>query len=75
MYANTQVQVIKVELPGVKMKDVQIALEPGTLIVSGTSPCGAFLRRVPLRYKATLDQVQARLREGVLEIRVPNPAS
>jgi HSP20 family molecular chaperone IbpA len=75
MYANTQVQVIKVELPGVKMKDVQIAVEPGVLTVSGTSTCGTFLRRIPLCYNATLDRVQASLRQGVLEIRVPNPAT
>jgi len=73
MYANTQVQVIKLELPGVKMKDVEVAVEQCVLIVSGTSTCGTFLRRIPLRYNPTLDQVQASLRMGVLEIRVPNP--
>jgi HSP20 family molecular chaperone IbpA len=74
MYSNNQVQVIKVELPGVKMEDVQISVEPGVLIVTGASPCGTFLRRISLRYNAKRDQVKANLHKGVLEIRVPNPS-
>lgn len=74
MYTNTQVQVINLELPGVKMRDVHMSVEPEVLTVSGTGPRGVFLRRVPLRYKVPLDRVQVHLCQGVLEIRVPNPA-
>jgi HSP20 family protein len=76
---------VEVELPGVRREDIDVELDGGLLTVSGeveekerTGILRRRTRRVGLfRYTVTLpgevdaDEVSARLRDGVLTVRVP----
>jgi HSP20 family protein len=82
--------IISAELPGVRKEDVYVELQDDALIIRGESRVdeqvrdedylrtersyGSFYRRLPLPFKAKVDQVQASLNNGVLEIRIPEPA-
>ena len=35
---------------------------------------GTFYPRLPLPFEVNLDQIQATIRDGVLEVRIPRPA-
>jgi HSP20 family protein len=78
---------VTVELPGVKMDDLEITLEDGLLIIQGerhfahdsseqrfhrVERCyGAFRRAITLPAHVQADAVQATVEDGVLEILVP----
>jgi HSP20 family protein len=82
--------IITAELPGVKKEDVQVELQDGALVIRGETHVneqikdedyvrmersyGSFYRRLPLPFEAKVDQVQASLDNGVLEICIPEPA-
>jgi HSP20 family protein len=82
--------VVKAELPGLKNEDVQLELDNGTLVIHGETKAesevkeekyyrmergvGSFYRRMPLPFDVTADQIQATMKDGVLEVRIPkNP--
>jgi HSP20 family protein len=82
--------VVKADVPGVKKEDIQVDLEDGDLVIQGEShsehevkdeqlyrlerSSGRFYRRVPLPFEAKPEQIDASLRDGVLEVRIPKPA-
>jgi HSP20 family protein len=81
---------IYAELPGVRRENVELKVEDGWLELSGhrapepsgeqgflrmESAQGSFRRRIQLPAPFDGDAVEARLRRGVLEIRVPKPGS
>lgn len=82
--------VVKADVPGVKNEDIQVDLEDGDLVIQGESrsehevkdeqlyrlerTTGRFYRRVPLPFEANPGQIEAGLKDGVLEIRIPKPA-
>jgi HSP20 family protein len=83
--------VVKAELPGLKKEDVQVELDDGGLVIRGESKAetetheekfyrmersvGTFYRRLPLPFDVQPDQIQASMNDGVLEVRIPRPAS
>jgi HSP20 family protein len=78
---------IRVELPGLTEKDVEISATADSLTISGEKgegkevkeencyrserSYGRFTRRIPLPPGAQADQASARLKDGVLEIDIP----
>ncbi|HVC82561.1 MAG TPA: Hsp20/alpha crystallin family protein [Chloroflexota bacterium] len=72
-YTNNECQMIKLELPGARLGEIELAIDQDTLSVSGTCRAGRFLRCLPLSYRAPLEQIQLTMRDGQLWIRVPNP--
>jgi HSP20 family protein len=78
------------QLPGVKKEDVRVELEDDALVIRGETHVneqvkdegyirmersyGSFYRRLPLPFQAKVEEVQASLNNGVLEIRIPEPA-
>jgi HSP20 family protein len=90
VYEKDNAIVIKAELPGLKKEDVQVEIEGEDLVIRGESKAeseakdedyyrsersfGSFYRRMPLPAGVTPEQIQANLKDGVLEVRVPRPA-
>lgn len=82
--------VVLVDLPGVARDDVEVQVERGALVISGTKQMdegdenpvvlrrerayGTFSRTIPLPDEADLSQVTAKLRHGELEVRIPRLA-
>lgn len=82
--------IVKAELPGIHKEDVQVELDDGNLVIRGESRAesevkeqnfyrmersvGTFYRRLPLPFEVQPDQIQANMRDGVLEVRIPRPA-
>jgi HSP20 family protein len=81
--------VVKVDLPGVRKDDLEVALERGDLVIHGERkpegelkdedyyraerPVGRFYRRMPLPFEASPEQVRASFTDGVLDISIPKP--
>lgn len=79
--------VVCAELPGLRKEDVNIEVDEDQLVISGERreeseskeegwyhserSYGSFCRTVPLPEGAQTDNVQAKLRDGVLEVTVP----
>ena len=79
--------VVKVDLPGLDQKDIEVTVQDGTLTIRGERKeekeetkdnyyCsersyGAFLRSLPLPQGVEADQVKATFKKGVLEVRLP----
>lgn len=77
----------KVELPGMKLEDIKVAIEGDFLIISGERKWekekkdervhrmersyGTFRRELRLPPKVDPDQIKAAFHEGVLEVRIP----
>lgn len=75
---------VQLELPGVEMEDVEVTLEDGALLISGerrietgerrvhrSERCfGRFSRKLLIPDDADADQIEARFRNGVLQIDV-----
>jgi HSP20 family protein len=84
---RTDAYLVTVELPGVKLDDLQITLEDGLLTIQGerhfahdsskeqvhrVERCsGAFRRAITLPAHVMADQVEATIEDGVLRILVP----
>jgi HSP20 family protein len=79
--------VLRADVPGVALKDIEIFAEDGTLTLRGVRPvrerlnsdgfehieraAGAFLRRITLPDSARPEAIKARYVDGVLEIEIP----
>jgi HSP20 family protein len=90
VYEKDNAIVFKAELPGLKKEDVEVEVDGEDLVVRGESKSesevkdedyyrsersyGSFYRRMPLPAGVTPEQIQANLKDGVLEVRVPKPA-
>ena len=83
--------VVKAELPGIAKEDVEVTLDGGDLVIRGERRSeetvderayyrmersyGAFYRRLPLPAGVNRDQITASCADGILEVRVPKPAT
>jgi HSP20 family protein len=83
--------VVKAELPGAKKEDIEVTLEQGDLVIRGQKKAetevkeehyyrmeqnyGSFYRRLALPFETTAEQIKATYAEGILEIRIPKPAT
>jgi HSP20 family protein len=90
VYEKDNAIIVKAELPGLKKDDVQVEIEGEDLVIRGESKVesevkdedyyrsersfGSFYRRMPLPTGVTPEQIQASLKDGVLQVRVPKPA-
>ena len=79
--------VLKAELPGTKAEDVKISVEDDALVIRGEKrrevekndtlyhhterAYGSFERRIALSKGIARDRIEAKFRDGVLEVRVP----
>jgi HSP20 family protein len=79
--------VVKADLPGMKKDDVSVELQDGDLVIRGTRSAetevreedyyrsersyGAFYRRMPLGGPVTTADIEAKFKDGVLEVLVP----
>ena len=78
---------VEVDLPGMKKKDVKVSVEDGGLVIEGERKdeheveeedfyrfersYGSFHRRLPLPAEADMDNVKARFKNGVLQVKMP----
>lgn len=76
---------ISVDLPGIKPEDIEVTAHAGVLSIRGTRQSvhhdkeqrrseqvfGSFRREFTMPESADLDNVEAKTKDGVLEIRVP----
>lgn len=90
VYEKDHVIVVKAELPGLKKEDVEVEVEGDWLTIRGQSKAesevkeedyyrserayGSFYRRMQLPPGVTAEQIEASLTDGVLEVRIPEPA-
>ncbi len=90
MFEQDGYLVIKADVPGVNKEDVRVELDGGDLVIQGETRSeneakedqyyrmerrvGRFYRRVPLPFEVKPEDVQARMSDGVLEVRIPKPA-
>jgi len=90
VYQKDNSIVVKAELPGLKKQDVQVEIEGDDLVIRGESKAesevkeddyyrsernvGSFYRRMRLPAGVTAEQIQATLKDGVLEVVVPKAA-
>jgi len=78
---------VKVDLPGVKVDDVNIEVNDNVLSISGSRvahetgqaqlverPYGSFVRTLTLPQGVDSDSIEAGYEDGVLELRIPKPA-
>lgn len=86
VYAEKDDMVVKMELPDMNPEDVDISIEDGCLVISGRQLredeeegknyyrrerfAGSFTRHIPLPEDVDESDVKARLKKGVLEVRV-----
>ena len=83
--------VVKAELPGARKEDIEVTLDQGDLVIRGQKKAetevkeehyhrmeqsyGSFYRRLALPFETTAEQIKATYAEGILEIRIPKPAT
>ncbi|MGE0679488.1 MAG: Hsp20/alpha crystallin family protein [Candidatus Binatia bacterium] len=88
-YVDGNTFVIKADLPGMELKDIELAVEGNRLRLKGERKAideqrngdyfhrevhyGAFHRLIPMPEGVKVDEVQARYHDGVLEITMPAP--
>jgi HSP20 family protein len=81
--------ILTAELPGVKKEDVHVEMQDGALVIRGEARSehedkahdhvhlertyGSFYRRLPLGFDAKPRDITAKLKDGVLEVRIPEP--
>lgn len=86
IYETTDEVIIRAELAGVSREDVQIRVKPGRLIISGERrppqsgegtlfhqieiKCGSFSKIIPMPSNLEHNEIEARLVDGMLEIRI-----
>lgn len=79
--------VVRADVPGVELKDIEVSAEDGTLTIRGERlarehmnadgfehierVAGKFLRRFTLPDSARVEAIKARYTDGVLEIEIP----
>ena len=90
VYEKDNVVYVKAELPGLKKEDVTVQVDGDQLTIRGESKSesevkdeqyyrsertfGSFFRRMPLPAGVKAEQIQATLKDGVLEVSIPKPA-
>jgi HSP20 family protein len=90
IYEKDNALIVKAELPGLKKEEVQVELDDGALVIRGETRSeneikedryyrmersfGSFYRRIPLSFEVKSEQIQATMKDGVLELRIPRPA-
>jgi HSP20 family protein len=90
LFESQRAFLVRVDVPGVKARDLQVAFMGGLLVVSGARylavgpegerfhllerPGGSFRRSVALPTAATPEMVEASVQDGVLTILVPKVA-
>lgn len=90
-YDKDNAIIVQAELPGLKKEDVSVEVQGEDLIIRGQSKAeseinendyyrsersfGSFYRRMALPTGVKPDQIQAKLLDGVLEVRIPRPAA
>lgn len=77
---------VEVEIPGVKLEDVEVAFDKGELTIKGEKkvaieesatlhrrerPAGAFTRTMTVPWEIKTDEVSAELKDGVLTVTLP----
>ncbi len=83
--------VVHAEIPGVEAKDLEVTIQGSSLVVRGEKRVeksetakgrsyserffGSFERAVPIPEGVDESAIEARLKDGVLEVRVPLPAA
>ena len=78
---------VKVDLPGVKVDDVNVEVNDNVLSIAGSRaadetsqaqlverPYGSFVRTLTLPRGVDSDSIEAGYQDGVLELRIPKPA-
>jgi HSP20 family protein len=78
---------VKIDLPGVKVEDVNVEVNENVLSISGSRvaqdtgqaqiierPYGSFVRTLTLPRDVDNDSIVAGYQDGVLELRIPKPA-
>lgn len=81
---------LKAELPGVNKEDVSVEIKDNVLTLRGERfadeevkeenyfrrerCCGLFQRAFTLQTKVNPDEIKARFKNGILEVRIPKPA-
>jgi HSP20 family protein len=81
--------IITADLPGVGKDHLHVDLEHGALVLLGETRAdrhvndenyvriernlGSYYRRVPLPFDAHVEEIEATLTDGVLEVRIPEP--
>ena len=90
VYEKDNTLMVKAELPGVKKEDIALTLDQGDLVIRGERKAehevkeeqyywmersyGSFYRRIPLPSGVKTDQITATYTDGVLVVRIPEPA-
>jgi HSP20 family protein len=91
VYRSNGDLMVKADLPGLKKDDVEVTVEDGFLVVKGERKeetkkeekeyfrsertYGSFYRRVPLPSGVDTNKISAKVRDGILEVTVPLPAT
>ena len=91
VYETPDAWVVRMEVAGVRKEDLRVTIEAGALFVRGrraevaSGPkeryhrmeirYGEFSQRIPLPPDIEAEATDARLRDGILEVRVPRTAS
>ncbi len=89
VYEKDNKLVFKAELPGMKKEDVHVEIDNGYLVIRGEAKAetevkedayyrmerrsGSFYRSVPVPPEVTPEQIEATLKDGILEVQVPKP--
>lgn len=85
------VLVVHAELPGVEAKDMEVSIQGNRLVIRGEKRSekkeekegrtyserffGSFERAIPIPEGVDPSAIEAKLKDGVLEVRVPTPAA
>jgi HSP20 family protein len=91
VYTSNGNLIVKAELPGLTKEDVEVSVDGGCLVVKGERKeekeeedkeyyrsersYGSFYRRVPLPEKVDASRISAKVKDGVLEVTIPLPAT
>ena len=89
VFKKADALVVKADLPGMRKEDLRVTVEEGDLLIQGERKeekevkdedfyrlercSGTFFRRLPLGFDADPEKIDAKFKDGVLEIRVPTP--
>lgn len=87
VFEKDNVLVVKADLPGMKKDEVHVTLEENDLVLTGERKeekevkeenfyraermYGSFYRRLPLNFTADPAKIEAKFKDGVLEVKVP----
>jgi len=91
LWSNEESAVATVEIPGVKIEDLDIMITGDTLTLKGSREpnaltadavshrqereCGQFMRSLKLPFPVESEKVEAKLKNGVLHVRLPRASA